>query len=84
MVGQRLEVRLDTERQHKLATILAERRIPVSEVVRQFIDEAYEEIARARRIEAARRIAAMEIEDVPDPETIKRQSESSYGVPDIY
>lgn len=83
MVAERLEVRLDAEHRRKLSELAASRSAPVSEVVRQMIDESYEEIMRERRRRAVREIAAMEIEDVPDPETLSRQLESAHdpGVP---
>lgn len=84
MVGPRLEVRLDTEHQRRLEVVLEERRVAVSELVRQLIDAAYEEIALARRLEAVRQIAAMGIEDVPDPEELSRQLARTYDIPDLY
>ena len=86
MVTERLEVRLDPERRRKLRMVADRRGLAVSEVIRRLIDQAYEEeqLDLARRLLAVERIAACEVEDVPDPETINRQSESSYGVPDLY
>jgi hypothetical protein len=37
------------------------------------IDEAYEQTRRADRVAAARRIAELELEDVPDPGTLGQQ-----------
>ncbi len=83
MVTERLEVRLDAERRRKLKEIAEQRGAPVSEVVRQLIDQAYQDIDRAMRMRAAQALIALEIEDVPDPETLNRQSESTYGIPDL-
>lgn len=83
MVSERLEVRLDTERRRKLSELAAWKGAPVSEVVRKMIDESYEEIMRERRREAVRRIAELEVEDVPDPETLSRQLAETYATPDI-
>lgn len=83
MVTERLEVRLDRERRQKLNELAATRGAAVSEVVRQLIDQAYEEIAIARRLRIVEELAKLEIEDVPDPDTINRQSESTYGIPDL-
>ena len=55
--------------------------MPISKIVRRWIDEEYEEHDREQRIAAAERLCAMEIEDVPDPEELNRQAESTYGVP---
>jgi hypothetical protein len=84
LLTERLEVRLDAERRRKLSEITAARGSPVSVVVRELIDQAYEEIDRATRLRAARELGQMEIEDVPDPEMLKRQLESTHDLPDLY
>ena len=83
MRADRLEVRLDPERKRKLAELAQEQRTALSDLVRQMIDRTYEERLRKRRLQAARELAALAIEDVPDPETLKRQLESAHdpGVP---
>jgi hypothetical protein len=83
MVTERLEVRLDPERRRKLSELAAEHGAPVSEVVRQMIDQAYEETLRGRRLRAARELARLEVEDVPDPETLSRQLEGTYEPADL-
>ena len=83
MRADRLEVRLDPERKRKLTELAQEQRTALSDLVRQMIDRAYEERLRKRRLQAARELAALAIEDVPDPETLKQQLESAHdpGVP---
>jgi len=54
METERLEVRLDRERRRKLSELAQGRGVPVSQAVRQMIDEAYKEALRERRIRAAR------------------------------
>ena len=83
MVSERLEVRLDSERRRKLSELAAARHAPVSEVVRQMIDEVYEEVLLERRRQAVQRIAQLQVEDVPDPETLSRQLAQTYDAPDI-
>lgn len=70
---ERLEVRLDQEWRRKLADVAAVYGTAVSETVRVMIDDAYEEIVRERRRQAARELAALAIEDVPDDEELARQ-----------
>ena len=53
MAGDRLDVRLDREGRRKLSELAAERKTAVSELVRQIIDEAYEDSLQARRLRAA-------------------------------
>jgi predicted transcriptional regulator len=84
MASDRYEIRLDSEHRRKLKELAMVRDAPASEVVREMIDEAYEEdVLRERRKAAARRIAELEVEDVPDPETLSRQLASTYDSPDI-
>lgn len=78
MATERLEVRLDEERRRKLAEVASRRGTPVSEVVRMMIDQAYEDLLRERRSEAARRIASMEIAGVPDPDELSRELERAH------
>jgi hypothetical protein len=84
MVAGRLEVRLDPERRRKLEEITQARGAPMSEVVREMIDRTYEDIRLTERLEAVRRISELEIEEMPDPETLSRQLEQTYDVPDLY
>jgi predicted transcriptional regulator len=78
MASERLDVRLDHERRRKLSELAAARSSSVSEVVREMIDQAYEEGLRADRVRAARELAQLAVEDVPDPETLRRQLEGTY------
>ena len=81
MATERLEVRIDEERRRRLNEVASRRGAPVSEVVRSMIDRAYEDLVRERRLEAARAIAAMAVEDVPEPEELSRQLEGTYEPP---
>ena len=84
MVAERLEVRLDPARRRKLQHVAAARSASVSEIVREMIDRLYEEVDRAERRRAAEAIARMEIEDVPDPETLSRQLDAAHDVGNLY
>jgi hypothetical protein len=84
MSYERPEVRLDSEHRRKLAEVAAVYHTPLSEAVRTMIDEAYEAVLRERRREAVRRLGAMEVEDVPDPEELSRQLNSAHELPDLY
>ena len=83
MVAERLEVRLDAEHRRRLSELAEAKGAALSEIVRQMIDQAYEEVLLERRRQAVREIAAMEIEDVPDPETLSRQLAQTHDTPDI-
>ncbi|MCY3601641.1 MAG: ribbon-helix-helix protein, CopG family [Chloroflexi bacterium] len=77
-MAARLEVRLDDERKQRLEELGEAEGVPISEVVRRLIDDAWEEVMRARRIAAVERMAQLEIEDVPDPDTLSRELEETY------
>ena len=79
MVTERLDIRLDPERRRKLADLSKSRGVSTSMVVREAIDYLYELAMRERRLQAAARIAAMNIEDLPDPQELKRQMNEAYG-----
>lgn len=83
MASARLDVRLDRERRQKLDEIAASRRVPVSAVIRAMIDETYEAVHRADRLRVVQELAGLHVEDVPDPETLSRQLESTYAIPDL-
>lgn len=78
MSTSRMEVRLDPDRRRKLAELSEARGVAASTLVREVIDAAYEDQDRAKRLTAVQQIAAMGIEDMPDPETLKRQILSKY------
>jgi predicted transcriptional regulator len=77
--SERVEVRLDPETRGKLEEVAAARGSSVSELVRALIEESYEEEIAREREAAAERIGAMEIEDVPAPEELKRQFTEAHG-----
>jgi hypothetical protein len=83
MATERLEVRLGPQHRRRLSELAVARGAPVSEVVRQIIDQAYEDSLRDRRLKAAKEIARLEVEDVPDPETLARQLEGAYDSADL-
>ena len=69
----RLEVRLDPDTSRMLRVLEEEFGQHVSDVTRRGIRLAYDEATRERRMEAARRLGSMEVEDVPDPDELARQ-----------
>ncbi len=74
----RLDVRLDAERRRRLDELVEERGVPISDVVRCLIDEAYEDIVRVRRKQAIERLIELNVEDPPDPETLSRELEAAH------
>lgn len=74
----RLDVRLDAERRRRLDELAEERGVPISDVVRCLIDEAYEDIVRVRRKQAIERLIELNVEDPPDPDTLSRELEAAH------
>ena len=74
----RLDVRLDDERRRRLEELVQERGDPISDVVRRLIDDAYEDILRRRRRQAAERLTRLEVEDPPDAATLARELEAAH------
>ena len=74
----RLDVRLDSERRRRLEQLVEERGLPISEVVRCLIDDAYEGILRERRRQAVERLIGLEVEDPPDAATLSRELEAAH------
>ena len=74
----RLDVRLDDERRRRLEELVQERGDPISDVVRRLIDDAYEDILRRRRRQAAERLTRLEVEDPPDAATLARELKAAH------
>ena len=80
----RLDVRLNTEQRRRLEELVAEQGKPISEVVRQLIDDAYEDAMRKRRLEAVERMVNLNIEDLPDAVTLSRELEKAHEPGGLY
>lgn len=80
----RLEVRLEDEQQARLRRVAEARGRTSSEVVRELIDQAYEELDRAERVAAARRLGEMNIGYWETPEDLEAEIETMYdGLPGL-
>ena len=74
----RLDLRLDAERRRRLEELAEDMGVPISDVVRRLIDDAYEGIMQERRREAVCRLVALEVEDPPDAATLSRELEAAH------
>ena len=75
----RLDVRLDSEQRRRLEELAQENGVPISEVVRRLIDDAYEDVVRARRKQAIERLIGwLNVEDPPDPANLSRELEAAH------
>src|SRR5205823_6264507 len=84
MVMERLDVRLDPEHRRKLKAIAAARGISVSEVIRDMIDRAFEQTRQAERLRAAQHLVELSIDDVPEPDVLKKHLAATHDLPDLY
>ena len=80
----RLDVRLDAEHRRRLEELVEERGVPISEVVRRLIDDAYEDIMRERRRQAVERLASLNAELPPDATELSRILEEAHVPGDIH
>jgi len=80
MLTKRVEVRLDERAAQALDDLAAEKQTSVSEVMREALWRLHEDYRRERRRLAVERMAAMEIEEMPDPEELARQMNATYEV----
>ena len=83
-MANRLEVRLDPERRSRLEELAREKGAPISEVVRGLIDDAYEEIDRARRRRAVERMASMSLPVPEDPQELCRILNEAHNPGPLY
>jgi hypothetical protein len=61
-----------------LEELVEKRGVPISEVVRCLIDDAYEDVIQERRRSAVGRLTRLEVEDVPDAATLSRELEEAH------
>lgn len=80
----RLDVRLDTEQRRRLEELVAEQGKPISEVVRQLIDDAYEDVMRKRRRKAVERLINLNAERPPDAAELSKILEEAHAPGGIY
>ena len=74
----RLDVRLDAEQRRRLEELVVEQGMPISEVVRRLIDDAYEGVMRKRRMEAVERLANLNAEHPPAASALSRILEEAH------
>ncbi len=78
MTTERLAVRLDREHKRKLSELAEREGVPISEVVRRLIDNAWEIDRRSYLLKLVDEMATLNIEDVPDPDELSRELAVKY------
>jgi len=84
MVAERFEIRLDPERRKWLSQVAKDEGETAADAFRRLLDLGYEVWMKERRLAAVRCIAEANLEDVPDPEELSRQLDSTHDIPDPY
>ena len=74
----RFEVRLDNDCRERLNELAESKGVTAAEIVRQLIDQAYEEVLRGQRLRAAEELIGMGVEVPPDPAELSRQMATSH------
>ena len=77
-MATRLDVRLDPERRQRLEEMARDLGVPISDVIRSLIDDAYESILRERRRQAVDHLVSLAVEDPPDPQALSRELEEAH------
>jgi hypothetical protein len=80
MVTKRFEIRLDQEREERLEYVAERDNLSMTDAFRRLLDCGWDEWMKEQRRLAVERIAAMEIERMPDPEELSRQLAETYDV----
>lgn len=80
-MSHRLEIRLDADRHRQLAELAESRQVSVSDFIRSLLDREYQAWLGMQRVQAAREIAALSIEDVPEPDLLDQQLGKAYDPP---
>ncbi len=81
---ERIEIRLDSKRRERLRRIAEDRQTSASSAIRSLIDADFERLQTEKRRKALEAFGRLAIEDVADPETLKRQLEGAYDLPLLY
>ena len=79
----RFEVRLDKDCRDKLDELAENRGTTAAEIVRQLIDDAFEEVLRQRRILAAEELIGINGEVPPDPDELNSLLGTAHDVPGV-
>lgn len=84
METTRLDVRLDDERRRKLREMATRQGVPVSRVVRDLIDRAYEDEQNEARRRAAEELCRLEVGESPEPDALHAALDEAHAVADPY
>lgn len=80
----RLDIRLDTECKARLDPVVKGSGLSASEIIRNMIDQAYEDLLRKERQSAFERLISLQVETPPDSAELSRELEEAPAPGDLY
>ena len=80
----RLDIRLDHDCLARLDAVARDAGLSVSEVVRNMIDQAYEDVLREERQRAFEQLTSLRVETPPDPDELSRELEEAHAPGGLY
>ncbi len=83
MKYERIELRVDEEHKRKIAELRERYGTTASDALRRAIDEAHEKMMIQKRLDIVKRMSEANIEDVPDPDELKRQILAGHDKSDL-
>ena len=79
-MASRFEIWLDKDYRERLDELAASKGVTATEIVRDLIDKAYEEVLQERRLQAAEDLIAFNVEVPPDPAELSRLLETTHDI----
>ena len=80
----RLDIRLDHDCRVRLDAVVEDSGLSASEIIRNMIDQAYEDVLKKERQNAFERLISLNIETPPDPAELSRELEDAHSPGDLY
>ena len=80
----RLDIRLDHDCRARLDAVVEDSGLSASEIIRNIIDQAYEDVLKKERQNAFARLISLNIETPPDPTELSRELEDAHSPGDLY
>ena len=80
----RLDIRLDHDCRARLDAVVQDSGLSASQIIRNLIDQAYEDVLEKERRNAFERLISLNIETPPDPAELSRELEEAHSPGHIY
>ena len=83
-MASQFDVRLDKECRERLDELAESRGVTAAEIVRQLIDDAFQDVLHKRRIQAAEELIALNAEVPPDPAELSRLLKTAHDASPLH